>query len=93
MASAPFIEDLMRRMTLAEKIGQLNLLSAGEGPETGTPHSRDIRSRIEAGNLGAIFGVKSVASVRAWQEIATSGSRLGIPLLFAEDVIHGHRTI
>lgn len=80
-------------MTLAEKIGQLNLLSAGEGPETGSAHSRDIRARLEAGQLGAIFGTKSVRSVRAWQEIAVEGSRHGIPLLFAEDVIHGHRTI
>ncbi len=93
MAAEPFIESLLQRMTLSEKIGQLNLLSAGEGPDTGSPHSRDIRGRLEAGTLGAIFGVKSVRSVRAWQEIAVRRSRLGIPLLFAEDVIHGHRTV
>ena len=87
------VGSLMASMTLAEKIGQLNLLSAGEGPETGSRLSRNIRARLEQGRLGAIFGTKSVQSVRAWQELAVEGSRHGIPLLFAEDVIHGHRTI
>ncbi|GAB5375828.1 MAG: beta-glucosidase BglX [Acuticoccus sp.] len=88
-----FVTALMGQMTLAEKIGQLNLLSAGEGPDTGSAGVRNIRARLEAGQLGAIFGTKSVASVRAWQELALAGSRLNIPLFFAEDVIHGHRTI
>ncbi|MBJ3777610.1 beta-glucosidase BglX [Acuticoccus mangrovi] len=87
------IAALMARMTLAEKIGQLNLLSAGEGPETGSAAVGNIRGRLEKGRLGAIFGTKSVVSVRAWQELALAGSRHAIPLFFAEDVIHGHRTV
>lgn len=90
---AAFVADLLSRMTPAEKVGQLNLLSAGEGPETGSPNVRDIRARLDEGRLGGLFGAKSVASVRAWQELAIAGSRHAIPLLFAEDVIHGHRTI
>lgn len=80
------------RLSLAERIGQLNLLSAGEGPDTGSPQSRNIRARLEAGELGALFGTKSVTSVRAWQDLAMA-SPPHVPLLFAEDVIHGHRTI
>lgn len=87
------VARLMAEMTLGEKIGQLNLLSAGEGPETGSGAVRDIRDRLAEGNLGGLFGTKSVQSVRAWQELALEGSRLRIPLLFAEDVIHGHRTV
>ena len=93
MSDHAFVAALLQRMTLAEKIGQLNLLSAGEGPETGSPAVRNIKGRLENGQLGALFGTKSVQSVRAWQEIAVAGSRHGIPLFFAEDVIHGHRTI
>ena len=93
MDETEFVAALMRRMTLAEKVGQLNLLSAGEGPETGSPAARNIEGRLQSAQLGAIFGTKSVASVRAWQEIALKGSRHQIPLFFAEDVIHGHRTI
>lgn len=90
---ASFVADLMARMTPTEKVGQLNLLSAGEGPDTGSAAVRDIRARLADGKLGGIFGTKSVTSVRAWQELALEGSRHAIPLLFAEDVIHGHRTI
>nr|WP_226898480.1 glycoside hydrolase family 3 N-terminal domain-containing protein [Mangrovicoccus algicola] len=80
-------------MTLAEKIGQLNLLAAGEGLTTGAQTSTPLARRLDAGEVGAIFGTKSRASARALQERAIAGSRLGIPLFFAEDVIHGHRTI
>ncbi|UOM32748.1 glycoside hydrolase family 3 N-terminal domain-containing protein [Acuticoccus sp. I52.16.1] len=93
MSDNDFVAALLQRMTLAEKIGQLNLLSAGEGPETGSPAVRNIEDRLKSGRLGGLFGTKSVRSVRAWQEIAVAGSRHGIPLFFAEDVIHGHRTI
>ena len=70
---AAFVADLLSRMTPAEKVGQLNLLSAGEGPETGSPNVRDIRARLDEGRLGGLFGAKSVASVRAWQELAIAG--------------------
>ncbi len=83
----------MARMTLAEKIGQLNLMPAGEGLLTGTRQPTSLAARLENGQVGAIFGTKSVATARAMQERALAGSRLGIPLFFAEDVIHGHRTV
>jgi beta-glucosidase len=87
------VEHLMAAMTLAEKIGQLNLLAAGEGLVTGAGRSTPLSSRLDAGQVGAIFGTKSLASARAMQERALDGSRLKIPVFFAEDVIHGHRTI
>ena len=83
----------MSRMTLAEKIGQLNLLAAGEGLVTGASQPSELSRRLDAGQVGAIFGTKSLATVRAMQERALAGSRLKIPLFFAEDVIHGHRTV
>lgn len=84
---------LMAQMTLAEKIGQLNLLAAGEGLVTGERQQTSLAARLDAGQVGAIFGTKSLATARAMQERALAGSRLAIPLFFAEDVIHGHRTI
>ncbi|MCR9085806.1 MAG: glycoside hydrolase family 3 C-terminal domain-containing protein [Rhodobacteraceae bacterium] len=80
-------------MTLSEKIGQLNLLAAGEGLATGAAGPTRLAERLDRGELGAVFGTKSLASARAMQERALAGSRLSIPLFFAEDVIHGHRTV
>ena len=87
------VDRLMAEMTLAEKIGQLNLLAAGEGLTTGAKQDTPLAQRLDAGAVGAIFGTKSLASARAMQDRALAGSRLGIPLFFAEDVIHGHRTV
>lgn len=84
---------LLERMTLIEKIGQLNLLAAGEGLATGAGGNSTLGARLDAGAAGAIFGTKSLASARAMQDRALAGSRLSIPLFFAEDVIHGHRTV
>ncbi|MBS0573238.1 MAG: glycoside hydrolase family 3 C-terminal domain-containing protein [Proteobacteria bacterium] len=87
------VERLMAEMTPAEKIGQLNLLPAGEGLVTGAAQATTLAQRLDAGQVGAVFGTKSLASARAMQERALAGSRLKIPLFFGEDVIHGHRTI
>ncbi|MDS9469229.1 glycoside hydrolase family 3 N-terminal domain-containing protein [Paracoccus sp. MBLB3053] len=87
------VERLISGMTLGEKIGQLNLLPAGEGLVTGAAQPTSLSKRLDAGQVGAIFGTKSLATARAMQERALAGSRLGIPLFFAEDVIHGHRTV
>lgn len=87
------VDRLMAEMTLAEKIGQLNLLPAGEGLVTGAAQATTLAQRLAAGQVGAVFGTKSLASARAMQERALAGSRLKIPLFFGEDVIHGHRTI
>ncbi len=81
------------RMTTIEKIGQLNLLAAGEGLATGAGGDTPLARRLDDGMIGAVFGTKSLASAKAMQERAVRGSRLGIPLFFAEDVIHGHRTV
>lgn len=93
MKSQDAVARLMSRMTLEEKIGQLNLLPAGQGLVTGAQQPTELSHRLDAGQVGAIFGTKSLASARALQERALSGSRLKIPLFFAEDVIHGHRTV
>ncbi|TDX28581.1 glycoside hydrolase family 3 N-terminal domain-containing protein [Rhodovulum visakhapatnamense] len=87
------VDRLMAQMTLAEKIGQLNLLAAGEGLVTGAATATPLAKRLDAGQVGAIFGTKSLASARDLQDRALAGSRLKIPLFFAEDVIHGHRTV
>ncbi|MDB6179956.1 glycoside hydrolase family 3 N-terminal domain-containing protein [Paracoccus fistulariae] len=93
MTGQDAVAALMARMTLAEKIGQLNLLPAGQGLITGASHPTPLADRLDQGQVGAIFGTKSLSSARAMQERALAGSRLGIPLFFAEDVIHGHRTV
>ena len=94
MASPETVDRLIGQMTLAEKIGQLNLLAAGEGIATGVAgDDNTLTRRLDTGQIGAIFGTKSLVSARALQERALAGSRLKIPLFFAEDVIHGHRTV
>jgi len=87
-----FIDALLAKMTLAEKIGQLNLLTAGEAT-TGTVVSTDIDAKIKAGQLGGLFSMSSPERIRKTQQIAVEQSRLKIPLLFGMDVIHGYKTI
>ncbi|WP_347265830.1 glycoside hydrolase family 3 N-terminal domain-containing protein [Paracoccus sp. (in: a-proteobacteria)] len=89
----PAVERLLAQMTPGEKIGQLNLLPAGEGLVTGAHQASPLAQRLDAGQVGAVFGTKSLLTARAMQERALAGSRLAIPLFFAEDVIHGHRTV
>jgi beta-glucosidase len=87
-----FVNDLMNRMTLSEKIGQLNLLSEGF-TVTGPLLSKDVESKIQHGLVGGVFNVYTPVAVRKLQSMAVNHSRLGIPLLFGLDVIHGHKTI
>lgn len=86
------IDGLLKKMTLEEKIGQLNLPVAGWVP-TGTTVSKDTEEKITAGKVGAMFGYYDPARMREIQKIAVEKSRLKIPLFFGLDVIHGHRTI
>jgi beta-glucosidase len=87
-----FIGDLMGRMTLAEKIGQLNLLSVGFDV-TGPQLSKDADKKVRAGLVGGVFNTYTPVAMRKLQSEAVTESRLGIPLLFGYDVIHGHKTI
>ena len=87
-----FISDLMGRMTIEEKIGQLNLLTPGGGIPTGSVVSTDVEAKVKAGQVGGIFGVYGPERVRQAQKLAVEESRLGIPMLFGADVIHGYKT-
>lgn len=87
-----FINSLMAKMTVDEKIGQLNLLTPGGGIATGAVVSSDVEAKIRAGNVGGLFGVIGVENIRQAQELAVKNSRLKIPLLFGSDVIHGYKT-
>jgi len=82
-----FISDLMSRMTLEEKIGQLNLPVTGV--LTGNQKSLDVAGKIRSGQAGGVFGIKGVEELRKFQDIAVKESRLGIPLIFGLDMIHG----
>jgi beta-glucosidase len=86
------VATLMTKMNLDEKIGQLNLLTPG-GTVTGEIVSKDVESKIKAGQVGGIFGIRGPEKVRQAQEIAVKNSRLGIPLIVGMDVIHGHQTL
>lgn len=86
------VDSLLRLMTLEEKVGQLNQLSsdfAATGPIT---KDGDKQDRVRQGKIGSYLNVTGAARTRSLQEIAMQ-SRLRIPLLFAQDVIHGYRTI
>ena len=87
-----FINDLMGKMTLQEKIGQLNLPVTGD-IITGSTVSGDVVGKIRQGQVGGLFNMKGVQSIRALQEVAVKQSRLGIPLIFGMDVIHGYETV
>jgi beta-glucosidase len=82
------VEALLGRMTLAEKIGQLNQLYGGDGVA-----ARALCGDIRAGSVGAVLNVVEPDVVDELQHVAVEQSRLGIPLLFGRDVIHGFRTV
>lgn len=87
-----FIKNLMDKMTVKEKIGQLNLtvsggFVAGETLEKGL---NPLEQRIADGEVGGLFGLKNAAVIKKWQKVAVENSRLHIPLIFGLDVIHGY---
>ena len=86
-----FITALMSKMTLDEKIGQLNLPGAGD-ITTGQAGNSDIAKKIQRGQVGGLFNIKSVGKIKEVQRIAVEQSRLKIPLIFGMDVIHGYET-
>lgn len=87
-----FVNDLMSKMSVEEKIGQLNL-NAGVSFTTGSTMNEKTREKIKAGNLGAILNDFSLPSIKASQDVAVKESPNHIPLIFGMDVIHGYRTI
>ena len=89
-ANAQNLDSLLARMTLEEKLGQLNLLSAGG--QNGQASAQQI-ALARAGKLGGLFNVVGAENTAAVQRVAVTESRLKIPLLFGLDVIHGFRTI
>ncbi|RZM21525.1 MAG: beta-glucosidase BglX, partial [Pedobacter sp.] len=86
-----FVNGLLLKMTLDEKIGQLNLLTGGEAT-TGSVVSTGVEDKIKKGQVGGIFSLTTPARIRKAQEIAVTKTRLKIPLIFGQDVIHGYKT-
>jgi beta-glucosidase len=86
------IEALIGRMTLAEKLGQLTMTAAGF-PVTGPVIAGDSTEGIKAGTIGSLLNLFGAHQAREMQRLAVEESRLGVPLLIALDVIHGHRTL
>jgi len=91
-AMTTFISNLMSKMTLDEKLGQLNLPGAGD-ITTGQAGNSNIAGKIKEGKVGGLFNIKTVAKIKDVQKIAVEQSRLKIPLLFGMDVIHGYETV
>lgn len=87
------IDDLMSRMTLEEKLGQLNLPVAGDIVTGGPAAASNLAGKIKAGEVGGLFNMKGVDKMRELQRVAVEESRLGIPIIFGMDVIHGYETI
>ena len=94
MSNNPFevqVDSILDLMTIEEKIGQLNLPSAGQFT-TGQATNSNIGKKIEQGLVGGLFNIKSVDKIKDVQKVAMEKSRLKIPLIFAMDVIHGYET-
>lgn len=90
------IRELMSRMTLAEKVGQMNQYSGFYEATGPAPSAGDARLKYEhlaSGKVGSVLNVRGVDEVREMQKVVVENSRLGIPLIFASDVIHGYKTL
>lgn len=88
-----FVDKLLSDMTLEEKIGQLNLVPVDGSAMTGPVTESATGDRIAKGEIGALLNVMSPAKMLELQQAAVTESRLGIPLLFGMDVIHGYNTV
>ena len=86
------VSELMKKMTLEEKIGQC-VLFASRGMVTGPRSSEKMDDYIKSGACGNVFGIKTAAETRRIQQMAVENTRLKIPVLFGMDVIHGYKTI
>jgi beta-glucosidase len=86
-----FVDNLLSKMTLDEKIGQMNLPTSGDFT-TGQAQSSDIGKKVEQGLVGGLFNIKGADKIKAVQKVAVEKSRLKIPMIFGMDVIHGYET-
>lgn len=86
------VRDLLSRMTLEEKAGQLVQYSSRDDM-TGPASESSVTPQLEKGEVGSMLNVTGAAETRRWQKIAVENSRLHIPLIFGLDVIHGYRTL
>lgn len=90
------IEQLLKKMTLEEKIGQMNMYNGfydATGPAPKSGKAKNKYQHLSTGQVGAVLNVRGVDQVREMQEVAVNKSRLGIPLIFGSDVIHGYKTL
>src|SRR6185295_16785026 len=90
------VDALLLKMTLEEKIGQLNQYSSAFDPTGPAPTeggAADVYRQIKAGQVGSLLNVLGADATRKAQQLAVENSRLKIPLIFGYDVIHGYRTI
>ena len=87
------IDRLISRMTLAEKIGQMNQVSGKSNPTGVLKQYSSLEGRVREGKIGTVLNVTGAVTTRELQRIAVEETRLGIPLIFALDVIHGYKTI
>jgi beta-glucosidase len=90
------VEDLLSKMTLEEKVGQMNQYSSFfdvTGPAPSEANAKKKYDHIKNGLVGSMLNVKGVEEVRKMQKLAVENSRLGIPMMFAYDVIHGYKTL
>ena len=81
------IDDLISRMTLEEKIGQTMQIHLNEG------NREEMINRIRNGQVGSVLTIYGIDNINAVQKVAIEETRLGIPIIFGNDVIHGYRTI
>ncbi|WP_417885822.1 beta-glucosidase BglX [Zunongwangia sp.] len=86
------VDSILAKMTIDEKIGQLNLLNPGGGVATGAVVSDNVQQKIKDGEVGGLFGVAGPDKIKIAQDYAVNDTRLGIPLLIGSDVIHGYKT-
>lgn len=100
MTSSSRIEDLIARMTVEEKVGQLGIFADAArpfapdiNPEANARDAAEVLEQVRAGRVGSLFNGVGAAEGREAQRIAVEESRLGIPLIFGSDVIHGMRTV
>ncbi len=90
------VESLLKKMTLDEKVGQMNQYSSfwevtGPVPQDGG--AKEKYDHLRSGLVGSMLSVRGAKNVREFQRVAVEESRLGIPLIFGLDVIHGHKTL